>query len=63
MIRAIQHNCARSYRWTMAALETGVDRKADLVLLQEPLGDKGRIGISHTAYGIRKRKTVWTAVP
>jgi len=62
MIRAIQHNCARSYAWTMAALETGVDRKADLVLLQEPPGEKGRIGISHPAYEIRKRKRVWTAV-
>jgi hypothetical protein len=46
----------------MAALETGVDRKADFVLLQEPLGEGGRIGISHPAYEIRKRKTVWTAV-
>jgi len=46
----------------MAALETGVDRKADLLLLQEPPGKKGRIGISHPAYEIRKQKRVWTAV-
>jgi hypothetical protein len=46
----------------MAALETGVDRKADLVLLQEPPGEKGRIGISHPAYEIRKGERVWTAV-
>jgi len=40
----------------------GVDRKADLVLLQEPPGGKGRIRISHPAYEIRKLKRVWTAV-
>jgi len=62
MFRPIQHNCARSYAGTMAAVETGVDRKADLVLLQEPPGEKGRIEISHPAYEIRRRKTVWTAV-
>jgi hypothetical protein len=55
MIRAIQHNCARSYAWTVAALVTGVDRKADLVLLQQSPGEKGRIPISHTAYKITKR--------
>ena len=43
MIKAIQHNCARLYAWTMAALETGVDRKADLVLLQELPGEKRSI--------------------
>jgi hypothetical protein len=52
MIRAIQHNCARSYTLTMAALETGVDRKADSVLWQEPPGETGRFGISHPAYEI-----------
>jgi len=46
----------------MAALETGVDRKADLLLLQEPPGEKVKIGISHPAYEIRKRKRVCTAV-
>jgi len=46
----------------MAALETGVDRKADLVHLQELPGEKGRIGISHQADESRKRKRVWTAV-
>jgi hypothetical protein len=40
----------------MATLETGVDRKADLVLLQEPPGKKGRIGISHLAYEIRNER-------
>jgi len=34
MIRVIQHNCARSYEWTIAALETGVERRADVVCLQ-----------------------------
>jgi hypothetical protein len=42
----------------MAALETEVDRKADLVLLQELPGQKGRIGISHLVYEIGKRKRV-----
>jgi hypothetical protein len=46
----------------MAALETGVERKADLVMLQEPPEERGGIGISHSAYEIRKRKRVWTAV-
>ena len=30
--------------------------------MQEPPGEKARIGISHLAYKIRKRKRVWTAV-
>jgi hypothetical protein len=38
----------------MAALETGVDRKADFVLLQKPQGEKGRIVISHPVYDIRQ---------
>jgi len=63
MINAVQHNCARLYAWTMAALETGVERKADLVILQELPEERGGIGISHSAYKIRKRKRVWTAVP
>jgi len=46
----------------MAALETGVDQKADLVLLQEPPGEEGRMGICHPAYEIRKRKRVWSVV-
>jgi len=62
MIRAVQHDLARSYCWTMAALETGVEQKADLVLLQEPLEDRGGIEISHSAHEIRKQMTVWTAV-
>jgi len=62
MIRAIQHNCATSYGWTIAALETEVDQKADLVLLQQPPWEKGRLGISHLAYEITKRKRVWIAV-
>jgi hypothetical protein len=56
MIRAVQYNCARSYAWTIAALETGVEPKADLVMLQEPPEERGGIGMSHSAYEIRKRK-------
>jgi len=46
----------------MPALEMGVDRKADLVLLQVLLVDKKKIGICQLADQIRKRKRVWTAV-
>jgi hypothetical protein len=56
MIRVMQHNCARSYEWTIAALETGVERRADLVWLHEPLAEGEEIGISHSAYNIRKEK-------
>jgi len=62
MIRVIQHNCARSYEYTIAALETGVERGPDLVCLQEPRRERGETGISHSAYEIRKRKSVWTAI-
>jgi hypothetical protein len=61
IIRAIQHNCARLYVWTIAALETGVKWKADLVCLQEPPRAREGVGISHPAYDIRKRKRVWAA--
>ena len=50
MIRVIQHNCAKSYEWTNVALEAGVERRADVVCLQEPPSETGGIGISHSAY-------------
>jgi len=63
MINMNQHSCARSYGWTIAALETGVECRADvLVCLQEPPRKRGEIGSSHSAYEIRKRKSVWTAI-
>jgi len=62
MIRVIQQNCARSYEWNIAALETGVERIADVVCLQEPPREEGGIGISHSTYEIKKRKRVWTAI-
>jgi hypothetical protein len=62
MITVIQHNCTRSYEWTIAALETGVERRADVVCLQQPQRERGGIRISHSAYAIRKRKRVWTAI-
>jgi hypothetical protein len=37
MIRVIQHNCARSYKRTIAALVMGVQRSTDVVCLQHPL--------------------------
>jgi len=54
MIRAVQHDCARSYARTTAALETGVEHKADFVLLQEPLEEREGIGMSHSAPKLRK---------
>jgi len=62
MIRVIQHNCARSYEWTVAALETAVERRADVVCLQEPPRERGEIGISHSAYKIRNRNRIRTAI-
>jgi len=62
MIRVILHNGARSYEWTIAALEMGVEGRADVVCLQEPPRERGSIGISHLAYEIRKRKREWTAI-
>jgi len=62
MIRVIEHNCARSYVWTIAALEPGVERRADALCLPEPPRENGGIRISHSAYEKRKRKRVWTAI-
>jgi endonuclease/exonuclease/phosphatase family metal-dependent hydrolase len=62
MTNPIKHNCARSYEWTIAALEMGVKRKADVMCLQEPPRERGGCGISHSAYEIRKRRRVWTAI-
>jgi len=40
-----------------------VERKADLVMLQEPPEERGGIGVSNSPYEIRKRKRLWTALP
>jgi hypothetical protein len=63
MFKVIQHNCARSYIWTMAALETAVEREADVECLHKPPRDRAGSRNSHPVYNIRKRKRVWTAVP
>jgi len=39
-----------------------MERKADVVMLQELPEERGGVGIIHSAYEIRKRKSVWTAV-
>jgi len=52
MITVIQHNCAGLYEWTVAALQMGVERRVDVVCLQEPPRERGQIGISHSAYKI-----------
>ena len=60
--RVIQQNCARSYEWPIAALETGVECGADQVRLQEPPREMGDIGISHSAYELKKQHRVWTSI-
>jgi hypothetical protein len=62
MIGVIQHNCARLYEWTIEALDTGVECRADVVCLQEPPRERGEMGISHSAYNIRIKTRVWTAI-
>jgi hypothetical protein len=62
MIRFMQHGSTRSYKWTLAQLETGVKRSVDIVSSQQPRRERGVIGISHSAYEIRERTRVWTAI-
>jgi hypothetical protein len=54
MSKAIHHNGARSYKWTIAALEMGVKHLADQVCLNEPLRQSGGCGISHAKNEIHK---------
>jgi len=49
MIDVNLHNSAKSYEWTIVVLETGVERRADVVCLPEPPRGRGDIGISHSA--------------
>jgi len=62
MINAIQPNWARSYEWTIVALEMGVQRKANVVCSKERLRARGGFGITHSVYEIIKRKRMWTAI-
>jgi len=62
MIRVIQYNCTRSYKWTILALETGVERRANIVCFPPPPGARGVIGINHSAYDIRTRERVWKVI-
>jgi hypothetical protein len=62
MIKAMQHNCARPYTWTILAAETGVKPTADMVCLPESPSDRGGVEICHSSHDIGKRKRVWTAV-
>jgi len=62
MIRVIQHHCARSYEWTIAALEMGVKCRADVVCWQEPPRERAGFGISQLAHKIRNRRRVWRAL-
>ena len=51
----IQHNCARSYEWTMAVLETGISEGADVVCIQEPVKSRA---IRHPGFHL-----IWPADP
>jgi hypothetical protein len=58
MFRVIQHKCAKPYKRTIAVQKTGVKCREDIVCMHELLRERERrgIGISHSAYEIRKRK-------
>jgi len=58
-IRAIKHNCGKSYKWTILALETRVEHMVDIVCLEEPWRESKKFEIRHTAYEITKRNRVW----
>jgi len=62
MCRAIQYSWAMSRVWTVAACEKGVNRKADVVYLQQSMRQRSGIGISHYVYNNTKRISVWTMV-
>jgi len=62
MIRAIQHNSASLYKWTIVALETWVEPTADVVCLQQPQREMGGVEISYHVYKIRKRERVCTVI-
>jgi len=49
LIARIQHNCAGLYEWTIAVVESGLERRADMVCLLEPPRDCNRFKITHTA--------------
>jgi hypothetical protein len=53
-IGVIQHNWARTYKWTIAALETGIERRLDVVCLEEQPRERGDIGVGHSRYQIIK---------
>jgi len=52
MIRVIQHNCARSYKGDVAALEPVDECWVDEVCMQLPQKDRGDIAINYSAYEI-----------
>jgi len=62
MISVIQHNCTRLNEWAIAVMEMGVEPRADVVLLQEPLTETGLTGISNSAYEVGKRIRDSTAI-
>ena len=47
----IQHNCRQAYPITIAAFQTGIERNAAFICLQEPYN--GIYSFSHPGYEIR----------
>jgi len=51
LLKVLQHNCARGGQVMEAALESAVRRGVDLVLIQEPRGEKEKDGTrSHPSF-------------
>jgi hypothetical protein len=60
IISGLLHNCARCYSWTIVVVVTGVDRKANSVILPTAEGNEGTIRITHMPYDIETaRKLGW----
>jgi hypothetical protein len=62
MIRVMQHNYERLGERTIAALVAHIERRVDIFCVPVPPRERGQLGISHSAYEIRTRNMVWTAI-
>jgi hypothetical protein len=51
MVKILQQNCARSREGTLLAVEKGIERGADLVVMQEAYQERGdQYRTSHAGY-------------
>jgi hypothetical protein len=65
MVKVLQANCGKAKDSTFLALEKGVERGADLVVMQEPYQGKGKeeeYQISHPAFRLIRGNRTMTAV-